>query len=158
MSITSKDILNQKLTLREDVTAGSYPATVYGVGEPKTIPSQFHPGARLVFEVNVAIRTKTGTVQRVGYLLPVGEGGVHKRSNMYKMLAALGASDKELEGGSAFGDYLGRSCLATIEINEKGFPKVTGFAPAVDGLKYPTAEECARLVEDAEDPWDGPIK
>lgn len=154
---TAKDIAGRALkSTGQDLPDGTYPATVYGVGESKWIPSQFDEGGkREVFEVDVAVRGKAGEVQRVGYLLPTTEGGVHRRSNMYKMLVALAGGnrklikeDGELADGVTLSSFFGQNALVTVTKNDKGFPKITGFAPKADGLKYPTGKECEELKFD----------
>ncbi len=150
-------------TRGSDVPEGSYPGTLFTFGEPFMIEGSAafaKPGVsnvKAVFEVGWAVRTKDGSVQSIDYLLPVisQNGGAHRRSKLYKMLRALRGSDPKFfkqDGSGDFADgitlrsFIDSSGVVQVKKNKKDFPVVETIASPIDGLKYPTKEECEKLI------------
>jgi hypothetical protein len=155
------DILNQApKTTGNDISPGSYPATLYGFSEPfrvKTSEKFRKPGqpdSRVVFDAKFAIFDKTGQIADQTYLLPVPDGGkVNRKSNMFKMLTALAGGNPELvdADGNIKGKlsaFIGSNAVLAVGKNEEGWPKVEGVGPKMAGGKYPTLEECKGLASE----------
>lgn len=154
-----EDILSakQKATGNE-VPEGTYPGTLYGYSAPfwLEVSEKFRkpgkPDKKLMFRAEFGIRLKDGQVETVGMMLQVPDGEIHKKSNNYKVVKALAAGDPELindKGDLAAGFTLkrliGKNAMLEVKNNEKKFPQVENIAQPVDGLKYPTLEECKDL-------------
>jgi hypothetical protein len=168
-----EDVLGSELHRSgSDIPEGSYPGTLYNFGEPFMLASapQFvkpgQPAERAVFEMQFAIITKDG-IQGVQHLVPVPEGGAsNRRSNLYKALKMLRGTDPEYfekDGNFAKGanlkKFVGSTCVVQVKKNAKDFPTVEALASPVDGMKFPTMEECKRLEAElaAADTGDGTI-
>lgn len=150
-------------TTGSDIPEGSYPGVLYVFGEPFMIEGSAafaKPGisnVKAVFDVGFAVRTKDGSVQSIDYLLPVisQNGGAHRRSKLYKMLRALRGSDSKFfkqDGSGDFADgitlqsFIDSQGVVQVKKNKKDFPMVEIVASPIDGLKYPTKEECDKLI------------
>lgn len=156
-----EDVLGKELTRTgSDIPEGSYPGTLYGIGEPFMLASapQFvkpgQPAERPVMELKYGIVTKDG-LQAVQFLVPVPEGGAaNRRSNLYKALKAMKGADEKFfqkDGNFAKGVnlkmFLGANATVQVKKNAKDFPAVETIASPMDGVKFPTLEECKPLVD-----------
>jgi hypothetical protein len=159
-----KDLMGAKLKVTgADLPAGSYPAILYGFGEPEmmAVSERFQkpgrPKERAVFEAHFGVYDKKGAIQNLNYLLPVpNDGAANRKSNLFKMLRSLGAGDGKLWNGDGFAEgvslesFLGKEGVLNVKMNEKEFAQVDAVAPRMDGVKYPTLEEC-KALESSED-------
>lgn len=161
-----EDILNLPLKRTGvDVPEGSYPGTLFGFGVPFMLKQAAEyvksgqPSERPVFEAKFAVRAKDGTVQQLDYLLPVStNGGINRRSNLYKMLRALKGTDSNYFKQDSSGDFaegiklssfIGCYGVVQVKKNKKDFPQIETIASPIEGLRYPTMEEWKKLEIDA---------
>ncbi len=151
------DIENQELRATgQDIPDGSYGATLFGFTEPFWMPvsEQFRkpgqPEKRLCFDARFGFYDKAGQLTELTYLMPVPDGGAaNRKSNLYKVLKALSAGNVELinaEGnipkGVKLASFVGRSGVLSVIKNKKDWPQISSVSPRMDGIKYPTVEEC----------------
>lgn len=156
-----KDVLGKDLQATgQDIPEGSYPGVLFAFGEPfmLKVAEQFRkPGKadeRAVMELHFGVRVKEAMAP-VAYLVPVPEGGAtNKRSNLYKALKALKGADPaffDKEGNFAKGvsleKFLGSTATVQVKKNAKDFPQVEALSSPMDGVKYPTMEDCTALIE-----------
>lgn len=153
-----KDVMNAPLRVTgNDIPAGSYGGVLFGFSEPFMIPvsEQFRkeggPKERAVFEARFGVYVK-GKAEEVDYLIPVPDGGAaNRRSNLYKMLRALGTGNNKLLTDEGFAEgvnmqaFIGCTGVVAVKHNAKDFPQIESVAPKMDGVKYPTLEECKGL-------------
>jgi len=147
-------------TVGTDIPEGTYPGTFTGFGEAKYLDSGFKPGeVQLRMPAEVAIRLKDGSCEPVDGLVGPPDGGkMNRKSNLGKLLKVLANGDPKLwdkerdalAAGAKLSDFKGRPCMVAIKLGgkNKDFPTIGGYMAPVDGLKYPTAEECAKLGSD----------
>ncbi len=144
-----------------DIPAASYGATLLGYGDPFMIavaekfkkPGQ--PEKRAVFEANFAIFVKD-QITEISYLIPVPDGGAtNRKSNLFKMLRALGGSDPKLFNaeGEVFAspnvklvDFVGKTCVLSVKKSDKDFPQVESVGKPMDGVKYPSLEDARKAL------------
>jgi hypothetical protein len=152
---TQKIDMNAPLvTVGTDIPEGTYPGTFVGFGEAKLLDSTFKPGTKeLRMPAEVVIRLKSGACEQVDGLISPPDGGkVNRKSNLGKLLKTLANGDTKLwntaedklQEGVTLGAFVGRTCMVAIKMGgqKKDFPTIGGYMQPVDGLKYPTAEEC----------------
>lgn len=154
-----KDVMNAPLRVTgNDVPAGSYGGILFGFSEPfmLAVSEKFRkeggPTHRAVFEARFGVNVKD-KMEEVDYLIPVPDGGAaNRRSNLYKMLRALGTGDDKLLSGDGFAQnvnmqsFIGKTGTVVVKKNEKDFPQVESVAPPMAGVKFPTLEECKGLT------------
>jgi len=154
------DILDAEVKVTgADIPEGSYPATLFGFGEPfkLAVSDKFKkkdgPTHRVVFELRFGLFDKTGTLQELQHMVPIPEGGeVNRKSNLYKSMKALAGGDAKyidengnFTKGTKLTSFLGRNVVLGVKKNSKDWPQVETVASKMDGVKYPTLEECATL-------------
>lgn len=142
-----------------DIPEGSYPGTLFEFSEPWEMDNKqskfYRPGQpekKVVFEASFAIFDKAGAIQRLEYLLPWPDGGAaNRRSNLYKMLGKLANGTKLIREDGAFAQgttlasFLGLTGILQVKKNAKDFPNIESLAARIDGLKYPSLEDCKGL-------------
>lgn len=147
-----------------DIPEGSYGATLYGFSEPTEMDatkSKFYkqgdPPKKVMFEAYFGLYDKNGVPARVEYFLPVPDGGVtNRKSNVYKMLKSLAtgtpliAADGSFAKGTTLKSFMGLNAVLAVKKNDKDFPNVASVGPKMDGVKYPTLEECQKIVVEPE--------
>lgn len=145
-------------TVGTDIPEGSYPGTFLGFGEAKLLPSTFKPGTTEIrMPAETAIRLKDGSVEVVDGLISPPDGGkVNRKSNLGKLLKVLANGDAKLwdkerdalASGATLGMFVGKTCMVSVKMggSKKDFPTVGGYMMPVDGLKYPTGEECKAVT------------
>lgn len=156
------DVLGKTLTATgQDIPEGNYPGILFAFGDPFMLPvaEQFRkpgkPLERAVMELHFGVRVKE-VMASVGYLCPVPEGGAtNKKSNLYKALKALKGSDPKVfdkDGlfvpGVTLQGFIGATATVQVKKNKKDFPQIETLSSAMDGVKYPSMEETAKLVEE----------
>lgn len=143
-------------TTGNEIPTGSYGSTLFGFGAPfrvKTAEKFRKPGqpeTRVVFDARFGTFDKDGQLVELTYLLPVPDGGAaNRKSNVYKMLKALAGSDTKLiaENGNlvegvTLKSFYGKTGVLAVEQNTEGWPQVKGVTARMEGIKYPTVEEC----------------
>ena len=148
-----------------DIPEGSYPGVLLEFGEPALVPvaEQFRkpgkPDQVLRMDVVFAIRIKGGGVERISGLVSVPEGGaLNQRSNLYKYLKALRGGDEkffkkdgEIADGVSLRSFIGSPATVQVKRNKKDFPTLEAVAGPMDGMNYPTAEECKGLTIEPSD-------
>jgi hypothetical protein len=153
-----KDVLSANLRVTgNDIPVGTYGGILFGFSDPFMIKvsEQFRkedgPTERAVFEARFGVYVK-GKAEEVDYLIPVPDGGAaNRRSNLYKMLRALGAGNNKLLTDEGFAEsvnmqsFIGCVGVVAVKKNAKDFPQVESVGPKMDGVKYPTLEECKGL-------------
>jgi hypothetical protein len=160
---TQKIDMNAPLTtVGTDIPEGTYPGTFTGFGEAKLLESSFKPGTKeLRMPAEVVIRLKSGDCETVDGLISPPDGGkVNRKSNLGKLLKCLANGDAKLwdqagdklVAGVTLGAFIGRPVMVAIKMGgqKKDFPTIGGFMAPVDGLKFPTAEECKALTGSSE--------
>lgn len=155
------DVLGKELhRTGSDIPEGSYPGTLYGFGEPfmLAVSPQFRkpgqPDERPVMELKFGIFTKDG-LQAVQRLVPVPENGAaNRRSNLYKDLKSMRGADPAVfdnQGNFVKGvnlqTFIGSNATIQVKKNAKDFPTVEQVASPMQGVKFPTLEECEKLKE-----------
>lgn len=145
-----------------EIPDGTYPAVLVGFGEPFLLETaeKFRkagkPTKRTVFEALFCIHDKHKAPTIMTYLLPCPEnGGINKRSNLYKMLRSLTAAEKaalmdkngDFTSGTSLESFFGAKGMLNIKQNEKEWPSVEAVAGPMDGAKYPDDADVKRAVE-----------
>lgn len=150
------------VTVGTDIPEGTYPGTFVRFGSAKYMESGFKPGEQqLRMPAEVVIRLKDGTCELVDGLVGPPDGGkVNRKSNLGKLLKVLANGDGKLwdkehdalAAGVKLSDFAGRTCMVAIKMggSKKDFPTIGGYVSPVDGLKYPTGEECKAAVGSSE--------
>lgn len=148
-----------------DIPEGSYPATLFAFGQPFKVPvsDEFKkkdgPTHRIVFELRFGLFDKSGTIQELQYMVPVPEAGeVNRKSNLYKAMKSLAAGDTKyiddqgnFTKGTKLTSFVGRNVVLGVKKNKKEWPQIESVAPKMDGAKYPSLEECKKLLTSSED-------
>jgi hypothetical protein len=127
-----------------DVEAGTYPATLIAVNE-KMIPSKFTddpsglaPAWEWVFSLDSGdeVNGLTST-----YVTP--------KSRAFGYLVAMMGKDKVINGaGFDLIDLIGRKALVVVEINDAGWPRVTGVMPPMRTATKAAPKPAAPVVEE----------
>lgn len=143
-----------------DLPSGSYPATFFAWGKPWMIENvkfrkEGQPSKKPVIEARFAVRAPDGSVQLVEYLMSyVRPDGANRLTTMYKMLRSMKGGDSKYYKQDNSGDFadginprsfLGANAVIQISKNKDGFPKIDSVNSPIDGLKYPTQQECKSL-------------
>jgi len=161
------DILGAEIKLTgADLPPGSYPATLFGFGAPfrMKVTEQFKkeggPEYKDNFDLRFGVVDKQGNLVEQTYMVGVPDGGeVNRKSNLFKALLALSNGDPkvinekgEVAKGLKLKSLIGRNCVLNIEKNKKDFPQVASVAQklAAEGVKYPSLEECKKLLTSSE--------
>jgi len=160
--VTLDDVLGGELKITgADLPDGSYPATLFGFGAPfkMKVTEQFRkeggPEFKTNFELRFGLRDKQGALVEVAYMCGIPEGGeVNRRSNLWKGISALANGDATLIDekngvfmkGVKLTSFLGKTAVLNIKKNKKDFPQVESIGRPMDGVKYPTMEECKALL------------
>lgn len=161
------DVLNTQLKKTGfDIPEGSYPAVLFGYGEPfklKVAEKFRRPGQpedRAVMDLRFGIRLPDGKVVEVNRLVSVPTaGGAGSKGNLFKALKAMRGSDPKFftdKGDFAEGvnlkAFIGSPATVQVTKNDKGFAQVEAVAGPMAGVAVPTLEECKPLaVEGSED-------
>lgn len=150
------------VTVGTDIPEGSYPGTFVRFGEAKYMDSGFKPGEQqLRMPAEVVIRLKDGSCELVDGLVGPPDGGkVNRKSNLGKLLKVLANGDTKLwdkekdalAAGVKLSDFKGRPCMVAIKMggSKKDFPTIGGYMMPMDGVSYPTGDECKAAVGSSE--------
>lgn len=156
-----KDVLGKGLKATgQDVPDGNYAGVLFAFGEPfmLAVGEKFKkangPAERAVMEFHFGVRTKEG-LATVNYLVPVPDAGAtNKKSNMYKALKALKGTDAKFfdkdgnfKEGVTLESFLGATASVQVKHNTKDFAQVETLSGAMDGVVYPSLDDCKALVE-----------
>lgn len=140
-----------------DIVEGSYPGTLFAYSAPFKVPNNFakegEPTTRVVFEMRFGIFDKKGGLAEVTRLLPTPENGkLNRRSNAYKAAAALCAGDATMMKGEdftsefSFAKLIGKNAVLAVSKNAKDFPQVDAVGAKMAGAKYPSLEDCKKML------------
>lgn len=156
-----KDVLGKGLKATgQDVPDGNYAGILFAFGDPfmlavsEKFKKQNGPTERAVMELHFGVKTKEGMAS-VAYLVPVPEGGAtNKKSNLYKALKALKGpdgtffdKDGNFREGVTLERFLGANASVQVKHNAKEFAQVETLSGAMDGVIYPSLDDCKALVE-----------
>lgn len=142
-----------------DIPEGSYGCILFAFGEPFTLKNEKfrkpgEPETRTLFDLRFAILDKQGGVAELTKMTGVPDGGINRKSNLYKYLKALRPEKFTKEGdiikGTKLKDFIGSIGVLGVGKNKDEWPEITSISGPADGVKCPTMEQCKELLSSSQ--------